>query len=82
MYSCFKKWFSWNTLFSDKSKHILAFILGQEPSAAKTGSGLGIAPQQKAQQEQLKIIEPVVPKEPPPEFEFIADPPSISAFDL
>ena len=26
--------------------------------------------------------EPVVPKEPPPEFEFVADPPSISAFDL
>lgn len=26
--------------------------------------------------------ETVVPKEPPPEFEFIADPPSISAFDL
>lgn len=24
----------------------------------------------------------MVPKEPPPEFEFIADPPSISAFDL
>lgn len=28
------------------------------------------------------IHESVVPKEPPPEFEFIADPPSISAFDL
>lgn len=28
------------------------------------------------------IQETVVPKEPPPEFEFIADPPSISAFDL
>ncbi|XP_077977951.1 splicing factor 3A subunit 1-like [Glandiceps talaboti] len=27
-------------------------------------------------------IEPVVPKEPPPEYEFIADPPSISAYDL
>ena len=26
--------------------------------------------------------EPLVPKEPPAEFEFIADPPSISAFDL
>lgn len=24
----------------------------------------------------------MIPKEPPPEFEFIADPPSISAFDL
>uniref|UniRef100_A0A3B3YYN7 Uncharacterized protein n=1 Tax=Poecilia mexicana TaxID=48701 RepID=A0A3B3YYN7_9TELE len=28
------------------------------------------------------IQETVVPKEPPPDFEFIADPPSISAFDL
>lgn len=28
------------------------------------------------------IQETIVPKEPPPEFEFIADPPSISAFDL
>ena len=26
--------------------------------------------------------EPLVPKEPPSEFEFVADPPSISAFDL
>ena len=26
--------------------------------------------------------EVVVPKEAPPEFEFLADPPSISAFDL
>ena len=29
-----------------------------------------------------KKEEPVVPKEPPPEYEFLADPPSISAFDL
>lgn len=35
------------------------------------------------QQVQSQVIqETVVPKEPPPEFEFIADPPSISAFDL
>lgn len=34
-------------------------------------------------QVQAQVIqETVVPKEPPPEFEFIADPPSISAFDL
>lgn len=34
-------------------------------------------------QVQSQVIqETVVPKEPPPEFEFIADPPSISAFDL
>ncbi|NWZ50303.1 SF3A1 factor, partial [Haliaeetus albicilla] len=35
------------------------------------------------QEVQAQVIqETVVPKEPPPEFEFIADPPSISAFDL
>ncbi|XP_063957243.1 splicing factor 3A subunit 1-like isoform X1 [Lytechinus pictus] len=28
------------------------------------------------------LVEPIVPKEPPPEFEFVADPPSINAFDL
>lgn len=34
-------------------------------------------------QEAAKIIlEPIVPKEAPPEPEFIADPPSISGFDL
>ena len=31
---------------------------------------------------QRKKEEPVVPKEPPPDYEFLADPPSISAFDL
>ncbi|KAG8194724.1 hypothetical protein JTE90_026374 [Oedothorax gibbosus] len=33
--------------------------------------------------EILKLVEEkIVPKEPPPDFEFIVDPPSISAFDL
>ncbi|KAG1714370.1 Splicing factor 3A subunit 1 [Nymphon striatum] len=41
-----------------------------------------IQPIQK-QSEIFKSIESIIiPKEPPPEFEFIADPPSISAFDL
>jgi len=45
------------------------------------GSGLGLSTTKP--QEVAKIIqEPVIPTEPPPEFEFIADPPSISAFDL
>ncbi|XP_055948253.1 splicing factor 3A subunit 1-like [Argiope bruennichi] len=36
-----------------------------------------------AKNEILKLVEPqIIPKEPPPEFEFIVDPPSISAFDL
>lgn len=36
------------------------------------------------QQELLKQVaeQQFVPKEPPPDFEFIADPPSISALDL
>ncbi|KAJ4450307.1 hypothetical protein ANN_01727, partial [Periplaneta americana] len=40
--------------------------------------------QQKQQQELLKQVseQPFIPKDPPAEFEFIADPPSISALDL
>lgn len=46
-----------------------------------------VAPQQSQQNKIIKqaapqVVEPVVPKEPPPEFEFVADPPSISAIDL
>ena len=31
---------------------------------------------------QVTIIEPEIPKEAPPEYEFLADPPSISSLDL
>lgn len=34
------------------------------------------------QQTPVAIVEPPVPKEPPSEFEFLADPPTISALDL
>uniref|UniRef100_A0A803Y8T9 Splicing factor 3a subunit 1 n=1 Tax=Meleagris gallopavo TaxID=9103 RepID=A0A803Y8T9_MELGA len=57
----------------------------QEPSAAipKVMQQQQTAQQQLPQKVQAQVIqETVVPKEPPPEFEFIADPPSISAFDL
>uniref|UniRef100_A0A6J0U6T9 Splicing factor 3A subunit 1 isoform X1 n=1 Tax=Pogona vitticeps TaxID=103695 RepID=A0A6J0U6T9_9SAUR len=57
----------------------------QEPSAAipKVMQAQQSAQQQLPQKVQAQVIqESVVPKEPPPEFEFIADPPSISAFDL
>uniref|UniRef100_A0A672TGP4 Splicing factor 3A subunit 1 n=1 Tax=Sinocyclocheilus grahami TaxID=75366 RepID=A0A672TGP4_SINGR len=57
----------------------------QEPSAAvpKVMQQQQAASQQLPQKVQAQVIhESVVPKEPPPEFEFIADPPSISAFDL
>lgn len=56
---------------------------GQEPTTG-TGipKGVNFTAHQK-QQEILKQVEqPFIPKEPPQEFEFIADPPSISALDL
>ncbi|XP_018321307.1 splicing factor 3A subunit 1 [Agrilus planipennis] len=58
----------------------------QEPSAALSGAisklSVSSAAQQK-QQEILKSVEqPFVPKDPPTDFEFVADPPSISALDL
>ncbi|KAM6954705.1 splicing factor 3A subunit 1 [Aplochiton taeniatus] len=59
---------------------------GQEPSAAVPKVMQQQALQQGVQFPQKVRAqvthEAVVPKEPPPEFEFIADPPSISAFDL
>ncbi|KAI4458222.1 spliceosome associated protein [Holotrichia oblita] len=59
---------------------------GQEPIATLPASlsklSVTAAAQQK-QQEILKAVEqPFIPKDPPSEFEFIADPPSISALDL
>ena len=56
---------------------------GAPPGKAGVQMGVSIQQQQK-QQELLRsaVQEITVPKEPPPEFEFVADPPSISAFDL
>lgn len=52
---------------------------GQEPTVTKPSlASMAIKPVT----EPIKIIEPIVPKDPPAEFEFTADPPSISAFDL
>lgn len=54
---------------------------GQEPTVG-FGKAVNLTAHQK-QQEILKQVEqPFVPKDPPTEFEFIADPPSISALDL
>ena len=36
----------------------------------------------RREQQVVQVPETIVPKEPPPEYEFVADPPSISAFDL
>ncbi|XP_062855537.1 splicing factor 3A subunit 1 [Trichomycterus rosablanca] len=58
----------------------------QEPSAAVPKvmqQAAQQAQQQLPQKVQAQVIhETIVPKEPPSEFEFMADPPSISAFDL
>ncbi|XP_075685721.1 splicing factor 3A subunit 1 isoform X1 [Rhinoderma darwinii] len=56
----------------------------QEPSAAIPKV---MQQQQSVQQLPQKVHaqvvqETIIPKEPPPEYEFVADPPSISAFDL
>lgn len=56
----------------------------QDASLPSAISKLSVsASAQQKQQEILKQVEqPFVPKDPPSEFEFIADPPSISALDL
>ncbi|XP_012938443.1 splicing factor 3A subunit 1 [Aplysia californica] len=53
---------------------------GQEPQAPKVQSQfIGVLRPPDA---PTKIVETFVPKEPPPEYEFMCDPPSISAYDL
>lgn len=55
----------------------------QEPSMGSGGGKTVNLTAHQKQQEILKQVEqPFVPKDPPAEFEFIADPPSISALDL
>lgn len=60
-----------------------------EPSAAPGTLGgamqrLAVTPAAQLRQQELlrAAAEPPPPKEAPPDFEFIADPPSISALDL
>lgn len=58
---------------------------GQEPTAVPPGQQKTVtSATQLKQQELLKQVseQPFIPKDPPAEFEFIADPPSISALDL
>ncbi|KAL1517163.1 hypothetical protein ABEB36_000962 [Hypothenemus hampei] len=55
----------------------------QEPIAQGISKLTVSASQQAKQHEILKQVEqPFVPREPPTDFEFVADPPSISALDL
>lgn len=70
-----------------KSIHAKIVFLGQEVSLAGTQVHKSVTTTtQLKQQELLKQAQtqeqPFVPKDPPSEFEFIADPPSISALDL
>lgn len=59
-----------------------------DASAASVVSGIKqLSVTSSAQQKQQELLKQVaeqqfIPKDPPPEFEFIADPPSISALDL
>ncbi|BES95762.1 splicing factor 3A subunit [Nesidiocoris tenuis] len=52
------------------------------PAAAPTVQKVSTATQLKQQEILKQVAEPFVPKDPPPDFEFMADPPSISALDL
>lgn len=66
------------------TNYLYCFALAQEPTLApKETKSVSTATQLK-QQELLKQVQEAifVPKDPPEEFEFIADPPSISALDL
>ncbi|KAM7359831.1 splicing factor 3a subunit 1 isoform 2-T4 [Cochliomyia hominivorax] len=64
------------------------FREGKDASAPSVVSGIKqLSVTSAAQQKQQELLKQVaeqqfVPKDPPPEFEFIADPPSISALDL
>ena len=56
-----------------------------EPEKVKAPEVAPVTAVAHKQSELLKSVQKettIVPKEPPPEFEFLADPPSISAFDL
>ncbi|XP_077456664.1 splicing factor 3A subunit 1 [Stigmatopora argus] len=54
-----------------------------EPSAAVPKVMQQTMQQNQQLPQKVQVIqEAIIPKEPPPEFEFIADPPSIAAFDL
>lgn len=67
--------------------NVFDFDFPAEPQSSLISGGqkpqISSAAHQK-QQELLKQVaeQQFVPKEPPPDFEFIADPPSISALDL
>lgn len=71
-------------MLPNQFKHENSIILAQEPALTQGISKLTVsASQQQKQHDILKQVEqPFVPKDPPSDFEFVADPPSISALDL
>lgn len=74
-------------LFDYRSPFYCMCFLGQENNQSGTEGQKSVPSATHAKQQELlskaQIIEqPFVLKDPPPEFEFICDPPSISALDL
>jgi len=66
-------------------QHRVVVIREGKPEPEKIKAALPTESVAKKQSELLKSVtkeDVIVPKEPPPEYEFLADPPSISAFDL
>uniref|UniRef100_A0A087YFQ4 Splicing factor 3a, subunit 1 n=1 Tax=Poecilia formosa TaxID=48698 RepID=A0A087YFQ4_POEFO len=72
---CFKSYYS-----PDKTAIAPGKLDNMTKFIKKLSLNLLVNMKQKVQSQVIQ--ETVVPKEPPPDFEFIADPPSISAFDL
>lgn len=73
----------YNAYYQHKVKEAKEGKIQPELALAPTPTKPGQQQSAGGKQEISKIVEqPIVPKEPPPEFEFVADPPSISALDL
>ena len=81
----------YHAYYQHKVKEIQEGKSAPTPAPAEKEAAPGVKPVQptideakkKKQSELLKQVElPFIPKDPPAEFEFIADPPSISAHDL
>ncbi|XP_028514787.1 splicing factor 3A subunit 1-like [Exaiptasia diaphana] len=75
----------YNAYFQHKVKEFKESLgKGAELAITPFPSAITPAPQKPKplMQQQVTIPESIIPKEPPPEFEFMAEPPSISALDL
>lgn len=70
----------YNAYYLHKVKEFKEGKGAPEPSAATVVAKPSLVP--KAVEISKLTEAPLIPKEPPPEYEFVVDPPSISAFDL